>query len=145
MHGLARIETGLLAITRQSAHECCFTPRARQRQDQTVEAVALGFTSPHSCKCVLEFLAGALKIDWLAVGRTAFDVVDVDALGWMQAPGFELQFVVHFGIDEEAHVLKDRHRRRERENIAACVELAAHDIFGVARVAIGARSDNIIG
>ena len=145
MHSLAWVETGLLAIACERAHECCFTPCAWQSQDQTVEAVAFGFASPDGGERVLEFLAGAFEINRFAVSGAAFDVVNIDALGGVETPGFELQFVVHFGIDEETHVLKDRHRRRERENIAARVELAAHDIVGVARVAIGARADDIMG
>ncbi len=145
LHGLGRIEPGLLAIARQRAQQRRLAPRARQRQDQAVEAVALGLAGPDRGETLLRISAPpCCEIDRLAVGGAGFDVVDENALRRIERAGLELQFEIHFRIDEQAHVFQDRHRRRQRQHVAARVELAAHDVVGVAGSPIGARADDLI-
>jgi hypothetical protein len=109
---LRGIEPGLLAIARQGPDERRFAPRARQREDETIEAVAFGAPGPDRGKCLFELAPSGLEIDRLAIGAARLDVVDEHALGGMQRRRLQLQFKIDLRIDEQAHLLEDRHCRR---------------------------------
>ena len=138
LHRLRGIEAGLLAIARQRADQSRFAPGARQRQDQPIEAVVLGLPVQIAAKACSNFLPARSRSIGLPSAERRFDVVHEDALRpGAAAPALQVQFEVHLGIDEQAHILEDRHRGRERQHIAARIEFAAHDV--VARRPAGDR------
>ena len=138
LHGLGRIEAGLLAIVGQGADQGRLAPFDAQFDHQTIEAVALVAAGPDGGEGVLERPLHIVEDQGLAARILHQELMDVD-LGVAQRTDGVAIFLQRL----QAHVGQDRQNVGQGHGRAATIQFEAELQAAVVRVAEGAHGDGL--